>query len=169
MAGGSISGAEQIDGHARTTYCVNVITGPEQPDNVSNYRTVLDQTLTHWWTSKLSQSLNGDYGIEQNVPDVGCERWYGLAHYLTYTFNDYVSGTWRIEWMRDDGGARTGVDGSLYESTWGVGVTPAPNDAVLKNLLLRPEFRWDWADQPGAFGDDHRNQLTVAMDVIFKF
>jgi hypothetical protein len=29
-------------------------------------------------------------------------------------------------------------------------------------------LRWDWADRE-AFGDDHHNQLTAGVDVIFKF
>ena len=91
-----------------------------------------------------------------------------MAHYLGYTLNEYVTGTWRAEWFRDDGGTRTGFDGHVFENTWGVNLTPLPADKVLKNLSLRPEFRWDFACQP-AFGEDHRNQLTAAIDVIFKF
>jgi hypothetical protein len=168
MTGGALSGAEQIDGHARSQLYVNVITGPEQPDNTSNYRTVFDTTGTYWWTSKLSQSLNGDYGTEEDATEEGRAKWYGLANYFTYVFCDKLSGTWRLEWFRDDGGSRTGYDASFYESTWGVTVTPAPEHALLKYLSLRPELRWDFSDED-VFGGDRQNQLTAAMDVIFKF
>lgn len=71
--------------------------------------------------------------------------------------------------MRDDDGVRiTGVRASFYEMTWGVAITPWPTDKVLKNLIFRPEFRWDFADQP-VFGGGRENQLTAAMDVVFKF
>ena len=168
ITGGGWSSKEQIGGHARTQVLLNIITGPEQPDNTSNFRTLADIVINHWWTDKLSESLNIDYLTEENVPGVGRAKAYGLAHYLTYIFSDYVSGTWRVEWFRDDGGARTGVDGSWFENTWGLGVTPFPRDRVLKNLLVRPELRWDFADKP-AFGGDHKNQLTLTFDVIFKF
>ena len=168
VAGGSWSSSEQVGGHAKDQVLFNLITGPEQPDNTSNYRTLMDFIYTHWWTEKLSESVNFDWVTEENVPGYGRVNAYGPAHYLTYIFNDYVSGTWRIEWFRDAQGARTGSDASWYESTWGLGITPFPNDKILKNLLLRPELRWDWADRP-VFGDDHSNQLTAAFDVIFKF
>jgi hypothetical protein len=168
MVGTVISGTEQIDGHARTTLAFNVITGPEQADNVSHNRTVVDAVLTYWWTGKLSQTINADYGVEQDVPGVGAAHWYGVAHYLTYTINDYVSATWRTEWFRDQGGSRTGTDGNFFENTWGLSITPAPNHPVLKNLVVRPELRWDASDKP-AFGGDNHNQLTAGFDVIFKF
>jgi hypothetical protein len=50
----------------------------------------------------------------------------------------------------------------------GVSLTPAPKHAVLKNLTVRPELRWDFSDQP-AFGGGRKNQLTAGFDVIFKF
>ena len=52
--------------------------------------------------------------------------------------------------------------------TWGVTITPCPNDKVLKNLSFRPEFRYDFADEP-VFGGGGEYQLTAAIDMIFKF
>lgn len=169
MAGGAWSSAEQIDNHARAQAFLNFITGPEQEDNVSNYRTVIDGTFTYWWTGKLSQTINADWGTEQGaVGDGRSTHWYGIAHYLTYVFNDYISGTWRTEWFRDGSGYRTGLaNASYYENTFGLTITPLPADKVLKNLSLRPELRWDFADE-AAFGG-HSDQLTLGMDVIFKF
>jgi len=169
MTGGALSSKEQIDGHARTTLALNVITGPEQPKNVSNYRTLSDIVLTHWWTSKLSQTLNFDYATEQAATHTGgAAHWYGVAHYLTYLCNEYVSPTWRVEWFRDQDGVRTGTAANYYENTWGLAITPLPNHPVFKNLVVRPELRWDFADR-AAFGDTHFNQMTLAFDVIFKF
>jgi hypothetical protein len=169
MAGGALSSKEQIDGHARATLALNVITGPEQADNVSHYRTVADVLGTYWWTSKLSQTVNFDYGVEQGATaSGGAAHWYGVANYFTYSINDYLAATWRAEWLRDDGGTRTGIDGNLYENTWGVSYTPWPKHPVLKNLVFRPELRWDFSDAP-AFGGDRRNQVTAGFDVIFKF
>jgi hypothetical protein len=168
MAGTALSSAEQIDGHARASLSLNVMVGPEQTGSVSPQRALVDVVGTYWWTSKLSQTVSFDYAVEQDVPDVGDAHWYGVAHYLTYTINEYASATWRTEWFRDADGVRTGTAANYYENTWGLAITPAPNHPVLKNLVVRPELRWDFADAP-AFGGDNHNQLTAGFDVIFKF
>jgi hypothetical protein len=168
IAGGGWSSKQQIGGHARTQVLLNIITGPEQPHNTSNNRTLTDVVINHSWTEKLSESLNFDWVTEENVPGVGQENAYGPAHYLTYVFNDYLSGTWRAEWFRDEKGARIGTAGNFFENTWGVTVTPAPTHPILKNLIVRPELRWDVSTKP-AFGGDRHNQVTAAVDVIFKF
>jgi hypothetical protein len=170
LAGVSWSSKAQVSGHAQTQASLNVITTPDRGDE-SDYRTLTDGVINQSWTEKLTESLNFDWLVQENVPGIHHE-WadaYGAAHYLTYGFNDYVSGTWRLEGMRDDGGWRTGVDGNLYESTFGVSLTPAPRHKRLKNLVLRPEFRCDWSDTPNAFGHGHRSQLTLAVDLIYKF
>jgi hypothetical protein len=171
MTGGAWSSTEQIGGHARTILGINVITGPEQPDNVSNYRTVADFTLTHWWTENFSQAVNFDYGTEQGATaNGGAGQWYGVAHYLTYVCNEYVSPTWRVEWFRDPDGVRTGNAANYYENTFGLAITPMPKHPFWKNLSVRPELRWDFSDRPAFGGDGDRfNQLTAGFDLIFKF
>jgi hypothetical protein len=167
VSGGGWSSKEQVGGHARAQVLLNLITGPEQRNDSRDYRNLTDIVVNYWWTEKLEESLNIDWVTEENVPGVGRANAYGPAHYLTYAFNEYVSGTWRTEWFRDQGGARTGVDASWYENTLGVCIKPFPKDKVLKNLLLRPELRWDFADRP-AFGGNF-NQLTFGCDLIFEF
>jgi hypothetical protein len=168
MAGGAWSGTEQIGGHARDQVYFNAITGPEQTGQVGNNRTVLDATVTHWWTDRLSSCVNGDFGTEEGAaPNGGRANWYGVAHYLTYVFNDYVSGTWRTEWFADDSGSRIGQAGNFYENTFGLNLTPWPKHEILKNLSIRPEIRWDHSDQP-VFGGTH-DQMTLGFDMIFKF
>jgi hypothetical protein len=171
IAGGGWSSKAQVAGHAQTQALLNIITGPERADDNADYRTLTDAVINQSWTDKLTESLNFDWLAEENVPGIAHKRAdaYGAAHYLTYAFNDYVSGTWRLEEMRDDGGWRTGVNADLYESTFGASLTPAPNHAQLKNLVLRPEFRCDWSDNPNAFGHGHESQLTLAVDLIYKF
>ncbi len=171
IAGGGWSSQAQVSGHAQTQATLNTITGPERANDDSDYRTLTDVVINQSWTEKLTESLNFDWLAEENVPGIAHKRAdaLGAAHYLTYAFNDYVSGTWRLEEMRDDGGWRTGVNGDLYERTIGASLTPAPKHAQLKNLQLRPEFRCDWSDNPNAFGHGHESQFTLAMDLIYKF
>jgi len=167
IGGGGWSSTAQTSGHAKTQVLLNVIAGPEQSHNTNHNRVLADLVINHAWTDKLSEALNFDW-VTENIPGLGREHAYGPAHYLTYVFNDYLSGTWRAEWFRDEKGARIGTPGNFFENTWGVTVTPAPQHPVLKNLIVRPEFRWDASTKP-AFGGQHHQQLTAAFDAIFKF
>lgn len=167
MAGFALTGKEQIDGHARDTFGFNMITGPEQPGNISNQRTLLDMTATHWWTAKLSSGLTADWGTEADVDGFKRANWYGVAHYLTCIVNPYVTTLWRAEWFKDDTGVRIGAPGNYVENTLGLMLTPWPKDHILKNVVVRPEIRWDTAEH--AVFDGRYNQLTAAVDVIIKF
>lgn len=168
VTGTAWNSAEQLDGHSRSSFLFNVMTGPEQPGDVNDYRTIVDGTYTYWWTSKLSETVNADWATEENGTPAGERaKWYGVAHYLSYVFNERYTGTWRAEWYRDDY-RLTPSTANLYEMTWGVAITPWPGDKVLKNLIFRPEFRWDFADEP-VYGGGRENQLTLGMDIIFKF
>ncbi|MCY2929658.1 MAG: outer membrane beta-barrel protein [Planctomycetota bacterium] len=169
MVGGALAGTEQIDGHARDNFAWCVMTGPEQPDRVSHNRTAVDLVFTHYHTAALSQTIEGNIGLEEGVPDVGYAKWYGVAHYLTYNLCKYASVTYRTEWFRDQGGSRTGVDGAWYENTLGLNVMPFPDHSVLKNLSFRPELRWDYCSEEAFGGGERHNQLTAGIDMIFKF
>jgi hypothetical protein len=187
LAGVAWTSPNQVGGHTSDTVNLNVITGPEQDDVVHAYRTVVDVIYTHWWTGQLSQAINADFGTEDDaalpstivfVPGPypplvtareGRARWYGVAHYLSYIFCDSVTGVWRAEWFRDEGGSRTGFDGSLFGNTLGLNITPWAKDKVLQNLMLRPEVRWDFACDRAFRGEEHRDQVTAGVDVIFKF
>jgi hypothetical protein len=167
--GGAWNSCTKCGQKVKDALTVNFITGPERTGNSHDDRSVIDATYVHLWTEKLSSTINGDFGTEQGAAphNGGRANWYGLAHYLTYVFNDYVSGTWRTEWFCDDSGARIGHEGNFYENTFGLTLTPWPKDKVLKNLLFRPELRWDHSNV-AVFGSD-RDEMTAAMDVIFKF
>ncbi len=165
IAGGTWNSAEQIGGHSRATVALNVMTGPETEYDVNDYRTVVDGYVTYWWSEKLSQTVHSAWGNHMVNTD---KHQYGVAHYLSYIFNDYCTGTWRTEWFRDDTETLAAVAANWYEMTWGVALTPCPTDKYLKNLQFRPELRWDFADQ-AVFGASRDNQLTLGMDVIFKF
>lgn len=170
IAGLDLAGAEQLDNHPRDQFYFNLITGPEERGDTHDNRTVLDFVLTHYWTSPLSSTLNADWGEEQGVsPTGGSNHWYGLAHYLTYTFNDYVSATWRTEWFHDETGSRIGVAGNFAENTLGLNITPCPANKIWKNLSIRPEIRWDNSYQRVFEHGTGQNGVTAAVDIIFKF
>jgi hypothetical protein len=148
---------------------VNGIVGPEQEEDESDLRVVVDGTWTHSlcggsWTT----ALNADFGIEEGAAtDGGVARWWGAAGYLTRKFSDRLSATARLEWFRDEDGTRLGEEASLGELTLGVDWRPVE---CLPNLRLRPEVRWDHSFD-GEFFDDgrDRDQLSLTLDVVFTF
>ena len=168
IVGGALSTKEQVGDAPRASLLLNVITGPEQADNSRDYRTLVDVTGAYRWNERLSQALNFNYGTEQHGADPGPSHWSGVAHYLQYAFTDNLRGTWRAEWFQDTDGVVTGIQGNLYEMTWGVSITPLPKHPILRNLIVRPEIRWDWTDEEGVFAG-RNSQLTAGFDVIFKF
>jgi hypothetical protein len=168
MAGGQWASTDKVDDKVVNQINMTVMAGPEQADNVHHTRASVDAYWTHNWSGKLAQVVEVNYGHEVNVPEIGSPDWWGVAHYFNYAFNDYVSATWRSEFFRDGRGSRVGVgDNSYLENTWGVTLTPFPNDKILKNFCFRPEVRWDYAED-GVFGDNN-NLVTLAFDMIFKF
>ncbi|MDN5849474.1 MAG: porin [Nitrococcus sp.] len=86
----------------------------------------------------------------------------GVVNYLFYTINNAFKAGVRAEWFRSG-------SHSVYEITTGVNVRPIPN------LVIRPEFRWQFADGQ----DDEQffaNQLGIptggtifGIDVILTY
>ncbi len=178
MGGFMLSTKELTGSLPRDQFCLNVIVGPELPgDGWNGNRFLLDTVWTHRWTEKLTQLINADYGYQvgapntinsENVVEPGDASWYGVAYYLNYVFNDYVSATGRAEWFRDVRGYRTGYVGNFFEVTTGMSFTPFPKSRLLNTLQIRPELRADWSDNNAPFhGNDW--QMTAAFDVIYRF
>jgi hypothetical protein len=110
-------------------------------------------------------------------------EWYGINQYLFYTMNDCWKAGFRLEWFRDDDGARvTGLRnptnaifgdffaGDFYEFSAGLNWTPSAN------LTVRPELRYDWFDGVAAPGNTSAlpydngtaaDQFLVGLDVIY--
>lgn len=178
MGGFLISGKETVGAGPRDQFALNFIGGPELAgDGWPGNRYLFDAIWTHRWTEKLTQVLNADWGYQDDAPttinsegvtEPGDANWWGLAYYLNYVFNDYISATGRAEYFRDAQGYRTGYRGDFFEITTGVSVTPFPKDKILKNLMIRPEIRWDWSANQAPF-NGHGVQMTWGFDVIYKF
>jgi hypothetical protein len=193
MSGFLWSSKSQVGSNPRTSLAFNTIVGPEQfsDPRISGHRAwhaqpgnrvLLDAVWTYRFTEKLTQVICSDFGYEDNVPGatnhLGISRtrdsdWEGIAYYLNYVFNDYVNATGRAEWFRDHYGVRTGFPGNFFGITTGVNITPCPKDKYLKNLLVRPELRWDFSSNNEPFAGRSPGsgecQMTAAIDMIYKF
>jgi len=154
---------------------INVITGPEQAGDSGNWRTLIDATLTHKIGDNLTIALNGDYAFEaKSASAVGGDdaQWWGIAEYVGYTISPQFTLNGRVEYFNDDDGARlTGAVGGagVFEATVGLAITPFPNDTYGKNLVIRPEVRYDYASKNFFDGGTDRYQFTAAIDAYYKF
>jgi hypothetical protein len=178
-----------LDKRSSLAYAVSI--GPQDPAGQQS-RFVHSLVLQQQLSQRLRYVLVHNLGWENDGAPTGDDaRWYGINQYLLYKLNRYWSLNMRVEWMRDDDGARIagpgnipgvyafdgrGFAGDFYGITCGAIWRPHPN------LMVRPEVRWDRFDgppgligpAPGVAGLPFNNgldsdQLTAAVDVIFTF
>jgi hypothetical protein len=147
----------------------NFMYGPEQTDNSTHYRFLFDWVGTFKATKNLTFAVNTDFANEEKDPLNGGRnsRWYGIAGYAKYDFTDWFSTTIRAEYFDDINGVRTGIAQKLKE------ITITPEFRIVKNLLLRPEYRHDWSNKNG-FDSHHntfvkKNQDTVALSMMYTW
>lgn len=154
------------------------ITGPEQPHNSRDYRSLVSSYVTAKIdsTSRLVLVTGGHYGFEANAavdPVTGGRKdadWYAYSAHLFYTLDPQFRLGARAEWFRDDEGTRTGqlkrpgFAASFYDLTLGVAYKP------VRSLQIRPEVRLDWCPDARPYNDqaDHF-QLTASVDAIWRY
>jgi hypothetical protein len=157
---------------ANTMLNLKYMTGPEQANNDSNIRNLINANLT--LTLLESLTLNFDYvnGSEQKDPSNkvttnGDSKWSGIAGIIRYVASDRYAINIRAETFSDSDGARTGVKQDMTE------ITVTPEFTVKKNMIIRPEFRHDVSDQKvfdkGANAASEKTQDTIAINMFFYF
>lgn len=106
----------------------------------------------------------------------GTALWYGVDQYLYYQLSDTLKAGARLEWFRDEGGTRVGLnrlgnpnkrpfDGNFVSVTTGLNYSP------VRNLIIRPEVRYDVQDGGfPAFNDGRStNMFTTGLSVLMAF
>ncbi|MDQ7823385.1 MAG: carbohydrate porin [Candidatus Eremiobacteraeota bacterium] len=142
----------------------NAMTGPEQTDNNDSVRTLFDWVGAFKLSKKLSLLCNYDYGSEQNTPDDGTtSTWDGFSLIGVYEFTDKFSIAVRGETFNDNGGSRTGATQNIKE------FTITPQFKVGKNMIIRPEYRYDWSNVNGFCNGTKNNQTTYGIGVMMLF
>jgi hypothetical protein len=168
----------------KTGVSFEMSTGPDGADrnNLCLYDVVFRRELT----DKLLYVAQPNLGTEQDADPRtgGYGKWYGLDQYLIYKIDSKLSVGSRVEWFRDEEGARVegignlnygwdgqpGFRGTFTETTFGL------NWRAASNLVIRPEARWDFysgtrnTDEQYPFGDGTRTQqFLLATDAVFTF
>jgi hypothetical protein len=152
---------------------------PLPPGDHGDWWTYLDLTVAQKIGDKLMLGLGIDYVDAPHLPgNNGAQQWGGLTVYGSYAFCKYVTFNARGEWFRDDaqGFALTGLGSTggptvafdVYSATLGLAIKPFPDSTIFSSLLLRPEVRYDYADQR-IFGAGNYGQLTFSMDLLWQF
>jgi hypothetical protein len=162
----------------RSNWTTTWITGPEQPGNNRDYRTLATSYLTRSLDkdSKWVISAGGHYAYEANAatdPATGGRtgaKWYGATVNVFSAQSPRLRLGTRLEWFRDQEGTRTallgrpGFSASFYEATLGANYKP------LDGLTFRPEARLDWSPNSRPYNDQaDRTQFTLAADLIWRF
>jgi hypothetical protein len=136
--------------------------GPEQADNDSHQRFLLDTTATLKPIRDVTFLLNYDNGWEESVPGIGFATWRGFAGIMRYEPLPWFGIALRGEVFNDVQGARTGVAQEMKEIT----LTPefkAKGVKCLDGLIIRPECRHDWSDKASFGGRSAQDVLGVSM------
>lgn len=128
-------------------------------DHGFNHIDVLDFVMTYPLAKRLLFTGHTVYGWEDAVPGLGNVDWFGVVPYLTYTFDDKLAGTLRLEHFDDDEGNRTGFAGEYRAATLGL------SWKAEKWLTVRPELRFDAHNGANPF--EGRDHLTTAVIDFF--
>lgn len=176
------------DGRLQLAYAISV--GPQ--DDAGNQDRFAGSLVAQWQASKrwkyvLIQNIGYENDALPDPPNPPARQdaeWYGINQYFIYTINPCWSAAMRVEWLRDDDGARVagpgnipgvrafsgrGFAGDFYNVTLGLNWRPTPN------WLIRPEIRWDWYDGPVGptglpfDGGNRDDQFTAAIDATLLF
>src|SRR3989338_3376800 len=187
LVGQVINGWDNVvDNNKSKSYCAHLMlmplentmlnlkymTGPEQTNNDSNNRGVLNVNLTVTLLESLILNLDYVNGNEQKDPNNkvtanGDSKWSGIAGIIRYVASDRYAINIRAETFSDSDGTRTVVKQEMTE------ITITPEFTIKKNMVIRPEYRHDASDQKvfdkRSSAGSEKAQDTVAINVFFYF
>ena len=129
---------------------------------------VFEWSLSDRWTYIFQHDL----GVNRTAGGPQSE-WYGVNQYLQCQISDTLAAGARLEWFRDDDGARISYNG-LAVGNYGE-VTLGVNWSPRERLVIRPEIRYDWFDGNAAVGalpfagGSNSDQFTGGLDFYVTF
>lgn len=151
----------------KISFSQNFMAGPEQSNNNSNWRQLWDTVITYSPTSRLSFTLNTDYGRGDHMKGlVAPVFWTGAAGYVKYAFNEKYAVVSRYEYYDDANGFTTGTAQHFN------GFTATFQRLTAGHILSRLEFRRDMSNEPTFMkgnGLPVGAQNTLAAGLVFMF
>jgi hypothetical protein len=168
-----LGGATFTTDNEKTSLAFSVITGDVQKLDKHN-RTMYSVVLSHDFTDTLHYKLQHDLGIEEKSTSADSAKWYGINQYLTYDINDKLGAGVRLEWFRDEDGARVSAIGNGNTMPGGqnhyLAATVGLNYSPISWLTLRPEVRYDHSTENNAYnGGLSNDQLLISADATVRF
>ncbi|MGR9015158.1 MAG: porin [Gammaproteobacteria bacterium] len=157
----------------KTSLAFSMITGDVAKLDKHN-RTMYSVVLSHDITDTLHYKLQHDLGIEEKSAAANSAKWYGINQYLTYDINDKMGAGLRLEWFRDEDGARVAAIGNGNTMPGGqnhyLAATAGLNYSPISWLTLRPEVRYDHSTKSNAYnGGLSNDQLLISADATVRF
>jgi Putative beta-barrel porin-2, OmpL-like. bbp2 len=151
----------------KISFTQNFMAGPEQSNNNSNWRQLWDTVITYSPTSRLSFTLNTDYGRGDRMKGVvDPVFWTGAAGYVKYAFNEKYAVVTRYEYYDDANGFTTGTAQHFN------GFTATFQRLTAGHILSRLEFRRDVSNEPTftkGNGLPAGTQNTLTAGLVFMF
>jgi hypothetical protein len=151
-------------------FYVNYVGGPENADDNSSVRHVVDLIGTVTVNPMLSLGVNADFGTEQGssvVTPGGDATWNGVAGYAKISTAGPFSLGLRAETFKDNGGTRLGIGEARVNE-----FTITPTFKFGSNFVLRAEGRYDSSDV-APFENDKgiakKGQGTVGLNAIWVY
>jgi hypothetical protein len=140
--------------------------GPERESNADDMRLSGDVTgMVKLGTVDLWAQVNA--GSEEGLAaDGGSATWYGAGLQPVIRVLEKLTVGARAEVFRDEDGARTGAEQTLYN------LTVAPAFTLTTGLVLRGELRVDWSSIDAFMDGDgavHGNQVLALTEAIYSF
>jgi hypothetical protein len=159
--------------NAKWSLTENYLTGPEHPNDNSDFRNLSDTVIAYTPNAKLSLMANYDYGSDTFVAGttppfvVGPKaHWDGIAGYIKYAPNANWYIATRGEYFQDVGGFETGVSQNMGEFTLTL------QRMLAGKIMSRLEYRYDASNQnvfPDNNGIPKSDQNTLTLGLIYAF
>ena len=155
----------------------NYLVGPEQNDNNSNLRHLVDaQLFLGPFADRWNFLINFDYATEQNAATpLGTKnaQWYGFTGYVRYKVNAWFEPSLRLEYYKDRDGFTTLVPQDLKGITLTLNTKLGLGNNKGSMLLLRPELRYDRSNSNFFTKDSNfragKNQVTLGIGAAWFF
>ena len=163
--------------NAKWSLTENYLTGPEHPNDNSNFRNLSDTVVVYTPNAKLSLMANYDYGSDQYVLTTSAPfvlgpkvHWDGIAGYIKYAPNANWYIATRGEYFQDNGGFETGIGPGVSQNVGEFTLTL--QRMLASKIMSRLEYRYDASDHnvfPDNNGPLKGNQNTLTLGLIYAF